>query len=297
MDDLKKMVLQRKLNAAKSEGKAKGKTRKNKPRRRHQNFQRRKFQNQINRGRKETELKQLELNAPKGLTFKQRKAMRQAPKLEENHLKSMFNKGQLQDEFIYNGRPVNGPYVPPPYVPSPPPPAPVTYGLDQEYSPPYDPVQAARDRTQKELSGMGNMAMRYQTMFYGDETKSPLYNPQISDSPNKSPPYMPSETDFYQSDSPMFSLNKPKEKRRPPPVRRSARAPQPVQRLEVAEPRPHPKPKTRKAKPVSTNQRPSQPKPKTRTPKPVAPPKPVTQPANTQKRRPKPKTRKTKNMP
>jgi hypothetical protein len=282
MDDLKKMVLQRKLNAAKSEVKGKGKTRKNKPRRKHQNFQRRKFQNQINRGRKETELKQLELNAPKGLTFKQRKALRQAPKLEENHLKSMFNKGQLQDEFIYNGRPVNGPYVPP-YVP-PPVPAPVTYGLDQEYSPPYDPVQAARDRTQKELSGMGNMAVRYQTMFHGDETKSPLYNPQMPDSPNKSPPYMPSETDFYQSDSPMFSLNKPKEKKRPPPVRRSARAPQPVQRLEITEPRPRPKPKTRKVKPASTNQ--------------GSKPEPVAPSGNTPKRpKPRPRTRKTKNMP
>lgn len=280
MDDLKKMVLQRKLNAAKSEGKqSKSKTRKNKPRRKHQNFQRRKFQNQINRGRKESELKQLELNAPKGLTFKQRKAMRQA--LEENHLKSMFNKGQLQDEFIYNGRPVNGPYVPPPYVPPPP------VVLDQEYSPPYDPVQAARDRTQKELSGMGDKAMMYQTKLYGQlqDGPYPLYNPQIPDSPNKSPPYMPSETDFYQSDSPLFSLNKPKEKKRPPPVRRTARTTQPVQRLEITEPKPRPKPKTRKAKHVSTNQKP------THT-------KPVTPTANTQKRpKPRQRTRKTKNMP
>jgi hypothetical protein len=269
MDDLKKMVLQRKLNAAKSEGKqAKGKTRKNKPRRKHQNFQRRKFQNQINRGRKETEMKQLELNAPKRLTFKERRAMRQAPKLEDNHLKSMFNKGQVQDEFIYNGRPVNGPYVPPPYNQ-------VTYGLDQEYSPPYDPVQAARDRTQKELSGIGNIAITYKKMFYGDETKSPLYNPQMPDSP-----YIPSETDIYQSDSPMFSLNKPKEKKRPPPVRRTARAPQPVQRVEITEPRTRPKPSTRKAKPSSANQ----------TPK--------TEHVNTPKRptKPTPRTRKTKNM-
>ena len=174
------------------------------------------LQNTIKRGREESKLKQLELDAPKGLTFMQRKALAQASKIEEGHLKSMFNKSH-ENEFIYNGRPVNGPYIPKQTLPE------ITYGLDQEYSPPYDP--------------------------HADS------------------PYTPLETDIYRSDSPLFSSDKPKEKKRPPPVRRSTRIPTQVQRLQISESRTRPKPKTRNPKPVSAEpdqSKPQGPKPRTR---------------------------------
>lgn len=206
------------------------------------------LQNTIKRGREESKLKQLELDAPKGLTFMQRKALAQASKIEEGHLKSMFNKSH-ENEFIYNGRPVNGPYIPKQTLPE------ITYGLDQEYSPPYDPVQGARDRAQKELAKMGDLAITYQTILHGDNTKEyPLYNPHADS------PYRPLETDIYRSDSPLFSSDKPKEKKRPPPVRRSTRIPTQVQRLQISESRTRPKPVSDEP----AQSKPQGPKPRTR---------------------------------
>ena len=213
-----------------------------------QNKIKRGLQNTIKKGRKETILKELELELeePKRLTFKQRKELHQLPR--NNHT----NKLQ-QLEINMTHHPIEAPLTGIKGIYDP-----VKVDLTQPYSPIYDPVKVARDRTQKELSGLGDLAMMHQTVFSDEVNEEPLYNPQ---SPNESPPYRPSESDFYQSDSPLFTsdmLNsfkenmplKPQKPQGPKPrTRRVTTGP-----VSSPAPKPAPKPRTRKATPIVPGQ-------------------------------------------
>ena len=119
MDDLKKIVLQRKAQAQTN----KPKKSRRKSGRRKESLKDRKIKNTIKKTRQRIEAQELELNAPR-MTLKQRKEFNKIRKqsIEEPHLKEMYERGQDvngQKELILEltqpqgekkGSPVNYPF-------------------------------------------------------------------------------------------------------------------------------------------------------------------------------------------
>jgi len=228
MDDLKQMVLQRK---------------KNKPKKSSGTFEERKRKGTIKKAikkaieREKTEKIESPRPSTKGLTFKQRKELnqlRRQPKINEGQLRKMFNRGQNHGQFMFNGKPVNGPYVPP-----------------------YDPEQARKERQEREEYEI------YQKMFQDDErldSESP-YRPLDNDVYRSDSPMFTSKMleSYVVKEAPVRTHSKPKPKTRKNPEPKAA----PVI---TAPTRPKPKPKTRTPKPAPSGPKPTpkRPQPKTR---------------------------------
>ena len=241
MSDLKQIVLQRKAQAQTN----KPKKSRRKSGRRKESLKDRKIKNTIQKTRQRIEAQELELNAPRS-TLKQRKELNKIRKqsIEEEHLKSMYERGQDKDTDANEQKRLIIELIKPEGEKKGSP----DYTFNTSYIPLSDSnkmlsnarnfnelrrqkYQARRNAVQAELAEMGD----YQKMFDADDRATaeaereaelyPVYPPLV---------YGKEASNLFRSKF----IETPSEKRRPAPsVRRGPRS---------NAPRRNPRPVTRK---------------------------------------------------